>query len=75
MKNNIHLKGFDEYLEDNIKDAVKLFKFTKESTHAFIEESLFRVRDYSARYYAIQSIDCDIIEAAEMIYNYLQSQK
>lgn len=56
-----------------MRDLIKKFKFTKETSQTEIEETLLKVPDFSYSYYCIQRMNCNsYCEAAIKIYNYLR---
>jgi hypothetical protein len=57
-----------------MKELIRSFKFTKETTLLEIEETLLGIVDFSSSYYSIKRLNCDSYgDAAKEIYNYLQS--
>ena len=57
-----------------MKELIKTFNFTKETTQVEIEETLLNVNDFSPSYYSIKSMNCGSYgDAAKEIYDYLQS--
>jgi hypothetical protein len=57
-----------------MKELIRTFNFTKETTQLEIEETLLGVEDFTSTYYSIKSMKCKSYpDAAKEIYNYLQS--
>ena len=57
-----------------MKELIRTFNFTKETSQLEIEETLLGVADFSPSYYSIKRMNCDSYgDAAKEIYEYLQS--
>ena len=57
-----------------MKELIRTFKFTKETSQLEIEETLLGIPDFSTSYYSIKNMNCGSYgDAAKEIYDYLQS--
>lgn len=57
-----------------MKELIKFYGFTNETTLIEIEKRLLYIPDFSYEYYSVKKMNCNsYAEAAEIIYNYLQT--